>query len=203
MNLSRDELLQLEAATGFRAATLEKVVRMGAVAREIAAHPFLGPRLVLKGGTAIQLALGAPQRLSVDLDYNYIGQLAREAMLAERPEVEADLLRVARAGRYQVSQSADEHAARKFQQQLVPMLSGAARPSREDLVRRSWDVLAPILDLDGPEREYCDRLQRGELKPELLFGDDAALAERFRRHPALQWKAANALAHQSRGQSGE
>ena len=263
MNLSRDELQQLEAATGFRAATLEKVVRLGAVAREIAAHPFLGPRLVLKGGTAIQLALGAPQRLSVDLDYNYIGQLAREAMLAERPEVEADLLRVARAGRYQVSQSADEHAARKFhlgyrshagspdrieldinfqmrlpidepierklwqpakapeviirtvgdeelwagkiaalldrtmardvfdvahlherspglarsarfrrlviawcgslphplhrygqqrldrfgdesiEQQLVPMLSGAARPSREDLVRRSWDVLAP------------------------------------------------------------
>jgi len=47
MNLSREVLTQFEAETGFRAATLEKVLRLGAIAREITAHPFLGSRLVL------------------------------------------------------------------------------------------------------------------------------------------------------------
>ncbi len=114
MNLSGEVLARLETGTGFRAATLEKVLRLGTIAGEITAHPFLGSRLLLKGGTAIQLGLGAPLRLSVDLDYNYVGQLEREAMLRERPEVEDALQRVTRAGGYQVTRSPDEHAGRKL-----------------------------------------------------------------------------------------
>jgi hypothetical protein len=254
----------------------------------------------------------------VDLDYNYVGQLAREAMQAERPELELALKRVASAGRYQVSQSPEEHAGRKLhlgyraasgapdrieldinyqmrqpiqapvernlwqpaggepavvrsvgdwelwagkitalldrtlardlfdvanlperspglegssgfrsvviawcgilvhplhaysrdrldrvddasiEQQLVPMLSGSSRPARAELAQRAWSVLEPILELSSNEREYCDRLQQGELRPELLFPDDEAMAQRFREHPALLWKAQNARAHHAR-----
>lgn len=315
MNLSREVLTQLECETGFRAATLEKVLRLGAIAREITAHPFLGPRLVLKGGTAIQLGLGAPRRLSVDLDYNYIGQLGRAAMLQERPELETALQRVGRAGGYRVTESADEHAGRKFylsyrghtgaadriefdinyqmrqpiedpvtralwqpghaepvtilsvgdeelwagkiaalldrgmprdlfdvaqlpgssphlvgaprfrriviawcgilphplhtygrkrldrvddvsiEQQLAPMLAGLGRPKCEVLAKAAWQILEPILELEKREMEYCECLQRGELKPELLFGDSDPITERLRGHPALKWKALNARAH--------
>jgi hypothetical protein len=41
MNLSRETLTHLEAETGFRASTLEKVLRLGAIAREVAEHPGL------------------------------------------------------------------------------------------------------------------------------------------------------------------
>jgi predicted nucleotidyltransferase component of viral defense system len=57
MNLSAETLSQMQTETGFRSATLEKVIRLGELARQITAHPFLGPRLLLKGGTAIQLGL--------------------------------------------------------------------------------------------------------------------------------------------------
>ena len=318
MNLSSEVLAGMEARSGFRAATLEKVLRLGAVAGEIGVHPFLGPRLVLKGGTAIQLGLGEPLRLSVDLDYNYIGQLDRDAMLRERPEVEAALQRVARSGGYDVAPSGEDHAGRKFhlgyrshagspdrievdvnflmrlpidapverrlwqpaeappiqirgvgdaelwagkivalldrtaprdlfdvaqlpersqalvaspqfrgaviawcgilphplhtygrnrldrvddaaiEQQLVPMIAGPTRPTRESLVLHAWEVLEPLLTLSESEIEYCDRLQRGELRPELVFREDESMAERFRRHPALNWKALNAREHHAR-----
>ena len=32
--------------------------------------------------------MGQPRRLSVDLDFNYVGHLEREIMLADRPQVE-------------------------------------------------------------------------------------------------------------------
>jgi len=47
-------------------------------------------------------------------------------------------------------------------------------------------------DLTRAEREYCDRLQRGELVPELLFPDAPELAARVEVSPPLQWKARNA-----------
>ena len=81
--------------TGYRADILEKVIRLGKFAAEIAKHPFLGQALALKGGTALNLCYGAPKRLSVDLDYNYIAHMEREKMLMDRPEVEKALADVA------------------------------------------------------------------------------------------------------------
>jgi predicted nucleotidyltransferase component of viral defense system len=305
-------LVRLAADSGFRAETLEKVIRLGQLANEIGRHPYLGPRLLLKGGSAIQLGGAMPQRLSVDLDYNYVGQLERAAMLAERPELERVVRRLARSTGYQVTASADAHAGRKFhlgylshagepdrieldinyqmrlplgapvertlwqpiaaepvlvltvsdqelwagkiaalldrtmprdlfdvahlrervpglaesaqfrrvvvawcgmlpqalhvygrerldrvddraiEQRLAPMLASFLRISRRDLVLRAWEVLEPILALSPDEIEYCDRLQLGELRPDLVFGDDENLTAAFRAHPALQWKALNA-----------
>jgi predicted nucleotidyltransferase component of viral defense system len=74
-------------ATGFDAVQLEKVIRLRQVLIEFRKHPFLQKRLVLKGGTAINLFYLELARLSVDIDLNYIGQLDREAMQRERPEI--------------------------------------------------------------------------------------------------------------------
>jgi len=103
------------ADTGFQPAVLEKVIRLGDMARDIARHPLLGNSLLLKGGTVINLCLASPpQRLSVDLDYNYVGQLEREAMVAARPGIEAALIDLAQRGGYRVQQSADTFAGRKM-----------------------------------------------------------------------------------------
>lgn len=71
---------------------MEKVWHLMAILDGISIHPFLKERLVLKGGTALNLFFFFDlPRLSVDIDQNYIGQLNRQQMLLERPEVEKAL----------------------------------------------------------------------------------------------------------------
>jgi hypothetical protein len=70
--------------------------------------------LALKGGTALNLGFGPPSRLSVDLDFNFIGAADREAMLAQRPDVERAMEIIARAQGYKVQRSKEEHAGHKY-----------------------------------------------------------------------------------------
>ncbi|MDE0352945.1 MAG: nucleotidyl transferase AbiEii/AbiGii toxin family protein [bacterium] len=85
---TRRELRALAAATGFVADRIEKTVRLLALADDIAAHPFLGSRLALTGGTALNMFVLPAPRLSFDLDYHYIGAEDRATMKGERPAVE-------------------------------------------------------------------------------------------------------------------
>jgi len=84
------------------------------IAIGLARHPLLGSVLALKGGTAFNLCFGPPQRLSVDLDYNYIGHLDRAAMLEARPVVEQAVVDLARRHGYRVQQLTDAFAGRKY-----------------------------------------------------------------------------------------
>lgn len=92
---------RLADEAGYQAATLEKVARLEDLPRETARHPRLGEHLALKGGTAINFVLlpEAP-RLSVDIDLNYLGEVGREEMLADRPAVEEALERIFEAQGY-------------------------------------------------------------------------------------------------------
>jgi predicted nucleotidyltransferase component of viral defense system len=80
MNPSLERIETLAAGTGFQSQALEKVIRLGELAADIGRHPLLGRVLALKGGTALNLLLGAPARLSVDLDFNYRHDLAAPAV---------------------------------------------------------------------------------------------------------------------------
>lgn len=315
---SRARLTALAGETGFREETLEKVIRLGELAMDVGHHPLLSRVLLLKGGTALNLAFGSPARLSVDLDFNYVGSPDRAGTLKERPEVERAVAVVTEGRGYSAQWSADEHAGRKcylrfesaagtpdrieidlnylfrlpfvepqelelwqpgdtprprtrivsleelcagklcaaldraaprdlydvarlpaiageawrrpllrrlfvaisgvlplplhqygsdrldrvteeaVQSQLHPMLSRSDRPTAATLRRAAWDVLGPLVQLDEAERDFTDRLQIGDLKPELLFPDDPELAERILRHPALLWKAHNARQQKNR-----
>ena len=299
---------------------LEKVVRLGEILADTARHPQLSAVLVLKGGTALNLFfLGPPKRLSVDLDFNYVGQLDRQEAAKARPAVEENLERIARAQGYAVQRSRDAHAGRKLyltfrrtideirdrleidinflhRQRLLPstsrrmwqpgvvpacefpvvsfgelaagklialldrtaprdawdvahlprisggewpsdksraifvgmagtlpnplysyaarglsaipdpdvirllhpMLLAGERPTGDELREAAWEVTLPLVDLTPAEREYCDRLQRGELSPDLLFPDDPDLAARLAASPPLLWKAENARRFASR-----
>ena len=109
------EFLERAAAeTGFQVEALEKVVRLGELAADVARHPLLGPALALKGGTALNLCWGSPSRLSVDLDYNVIDQPERAAMLEARPRIEAAVEELGRRHAYLVQKSPDTFAGRKM-----------------------------------------------------------------------------------------
>ena len=114
MSVSLEFLQRSAAETGFRPAILEKVVRLGELAGDMGRHPFLGTVLALKGGTALNLCFGTPSRLSVDLDFNYIGDASREKMQADRPEVEEAVAQLAQRRGYRIQRSADAFAGRKF-----------------------------------------------------------------------------------------
>jgi len=114
MRVSLEYLQLCSAQTGYGIGPLEKVVRLGEIAGDIARHPFLGRVLALKGGTALNLCLDLPRRLSVDLDFNYIGHLDRGKMLADRPRVEEALVQLAGRKKYRIQKSADAFAGRKI-----------------------------------------------------------------------------------------
>lgn len=319
MALSAARLATMAEETGFRAETLERVIRLGEILTEIGRHPFLSRVLALKGGTDLNLCFGSPSRLSVDLDLNYIGRLERDGMIEDRDEIQAVIQRLASALGYRLQWSRNEHAGRKaflgfvgaagtpgrievdlnflfrlplgqvrrmtmwqpadqprpavkvvspeelasgnlcallsralprdlfdaralpekmpgvwgelrfrrlfvafagvldhplhaygrsrfdrvtdraVREQLHPMLLQHDRPAAAGLREDAWAVIAPLLDLDDAAREYTDRLQAGELHPQLLFPDDADLASQVARHPALLWKAQNAREHAAKG----
>jgi predicted nucleotidyltransferase component of viral defense system len=110
VTIDADQISQAARTTGFDPTTLEKVLRLKELLREFSRHPFLKDRLVLKGGTAINLFLADLPRLSVDIDLNYIGQLDREAMLNERPDLERAIRQVVGGPRYRVQEGTNEHA---------------------------------------------------------------------------------------------
>jgi hypothetical protein len=130
MSVSAERLRDLSAATGFRPAALEKVVRLGEVVADVSRHPLLGRALVLKGGTALNLGFGPPPRLSVDIDLNYVGSEGREAMLAERPEVEGAVERLAAGRGYRIQRSREDHAGRKL---FLHYRSAAGTPDRIEI----------------------------------------------------------------------
>lgn len=78
----------------------EKAYRLARLLQDIGDHPWLAPRVALKGGTCINLFHGALPRLSVDMDLNYIGAIEKDRMQAEKPEVMAALRDVAKAQGY-------------------------------------------------------------------------------------------------------
>ena len=114
MKFDAAQITRLAADTRFPADTLEKVLRLRELLIELHKHPFLRGRLVLKGGTAINLFYLDLARLSVDIDLNYIGQVDRDAMLRERPEIIRAVEQIAMGLGYKLQNGVDDHALREW-----------------------------------------------------------------------------------------
>lgn len=105
---------RLAARDAYDPRTVDKVERLLELLGALRTNAYLRPRLVLHGGTALNLfQLPRPPRLSVDIDLMYVGSAERDVMLAERDEVVSQLLGEARLlGFYPSPPRAprDEHA---------------------------------------------------------------------------------------------
>lgn len=176
--MDRDRISALSAESGFPPGPLEKVIRLGEVAASVARHSLLSRVLALKGGTALNLFGGPPPRLSVDLDFNYIGAPDREAMLSARPDVERAVDAIARELKYEIQRSRDEFAGRKLFLNYVSV-SGSPDRIEIDLNFLQRLPLAPLWtaamwqpgDLSRPEVQLCGL-------PEIAAGKICALLDR-------------------------
>jgi predicted nucleotidyltransferase component of viral defense system len=114
VKISKEKLLQEAEVTGFRPDILEKSIYLLSLLESLRAHPFLKERLVLKGGTALNLFhLNLPQ-LSIDIDLNYIGSSERAVTLSERPEVERGIQAVCQREGFHIRKIPSAHARGRF-----------------------------------------------------------------------------------------
>jgi predicted nucleotidyltransferase component of viral defense system len=114
LRFSRGRILAEAASTGFRPEVFEKVAHLFSLLQGIWKHPFLKNRLVLKGGTALNLFIFNVPRLSVDIDLNYIGAPDKETMLTERPKMDKAIEAVCRREGFMLRHSPTEHAGGKW-----------------------------------------------------------------------------------------
>ncbi len=114
MTIDRRTLLEEAARSGFAAEQLEKVICLLELTDALWGHPFLKGRLVLKGGTALNLFIFDVPRLSIDIDLNYIAAADRATMLAERPRVEQAIQAVCGRLGMRVRRVPRDHAGGKW-----------------------------------------------------------------------------------------
>jgi len=86
--LRRTDFEKIQRKTGFNLDLLEKAYNLTRVLQAIQNHDIMKINLSLKGGTALNFLYLDFTRLSIDIDFNYIGKIAKEDMLETRPVVE-------------------------------------------------------------------------------------------------------------------
>lgn len=89
---TKKEVVMLAQELNVQKQTLERVLRLIDVLKFINTDEYLKEKLALKGGTAINLVFYNCTRLSVDIDFDYIGSIERKQMISDRALIEAKLL---------------------------------------------------------------------------------------------------------------
>jgi predicted nucleotidyltransferase component of viral defense system len=114
LRISEKELKKEAREKGYRPEMLEKVYHLLFLLEEFMALPYLSDRLALKGGTAINLfCANYFPRLSVDLDFNYIGSVDRQVMQEEKSDLEKILMDICRRRQYELHRNPRNHAGGK------------------------------------------------------------------------------------------
>jgi len=111
--LTQAELQGFVAETGFQKNPLEKFLRLLNVLAVLHRNPLLKEFFVLKGGTALNLFHHGLLRLSVDIDLNYIHQIARDQMFLEKPAINSEIEKLFAAD-YAISIEKNEYALTQF-----------------------------------------------------------------------------------------
>lgn len=176
--LTRDQLQRAATNSGFPVDSLEKVWMLVRLLNMMVAHPFMGRRVALKGGTALNLFVFNVPRLSVDIDVNYVGAVDRATMIAERPKLDTALGQVASRLGLVVKRAPSEHAGGKWR---LSYTSALGRPAILE-VDVNYMLRVPLWDpTQRDSRAFVgDRAERVQVLDghELAAGKLAALLAR-------------------------
>ena len=113
--ISAERLEQIAASVSFQPASVERVIRLMDVLDAISNDRALGRLLALKGGTALNLFFLALDRLSVDIDLNYIGAADRESMQRDAKIISQRLPALLQSRGYTLARDpSSEHAGGKW-----------------------------------------------------------------------------------------
>lgn len=101
---NKAEIGRVAQQYGFTRDTFEKVLRMKEILRYLNEEEYLREHLLLKGGTAINLAVFNLLRLSVDIDMDYTPNDTKMEMLEAREKITTLIKDYMKAEGYQLSQ---------------------------------------------------------------------------------------------------
>ncbi len=125
MEVSSQSLARLAGEWKFQPATLERVIRLLDVLDAFGADSLIAPRFALKGGTALNMFFAALDRLSVDIDLNYVGEADMAKMKEDRPGLEDRILRLLESKGYSARREPSGHAGGKWIFRYASVLGGA------------------------------------------------------------------------------
>lgn len=123
--ISKRAIEEIAKERQFESRTIEKVLRLMAVLNEVADTDSIKTKLVLKGGTALNLFLLDLPRLSVDIDLNYIGALNVDEMQTEKVEIEKLLKKICGRLGMNMQPGPKEHAGDKWVVQYQSLIGGS------------------------------------------------------------------------------
>ncbi|WP_369691624.1 nucleotidyl transferase AbiEii/AbiGii toxin family protein [Tepidanaerobacter acetatoxydans] len=109
--VDRKYYLRLSEKTGFHKDVIEKVHRLITILEFINENAFLRDRLVLKGGTALNLTVFNLPRLSVDIDLDFHSYDSRDIVLEERGKVRELLHEYLKRRGYEISKKSKDYFA--------------------------------------------------------------------------------------------
>jgi len=172
---SREWLEKQANSLGYQPSVVEQVFWLTNLLQNVYNHPFLRERLVLKGGTALNLFWLDMPRLSLDLDFNYIGAVEKEEMGKERPQVEGALERIFEALSLR-SQKRPEYAGTTYTLRYRSAFEGEGNLQ----VEVNWLMRVCLLQPQEVEKEFWGRKVKALVlaKEELMAGKMKAFLER-------------------------
>lgn len=104
MIYSKKNISKFGNETGYINNNIEKVIRLIDVLNYLFSRSTFKDKLILKGGTAINLIHTNLKRLSVDIDLDYCGSLDKETVLKDRERLEKELDKYMVEEEYEISQ---------------------------------------------------------------------------------------------------
>jgi predicted nucleotidyltransferase component of viral defense system len=169
MKFTPTQIRELATNSRFPAENLEKVLRLRELLIEFHKHTALKGKLVLKGGTALNLFYFNLARLSVDIDLNHIGHIDRESALKDRPEIVTAVQQVSTGLGYQLQNGVDDYALREW---YLTFKNHANRPDRIQVeINFLMRVCAlPPQEMNAAPLGDADPCQYLVLRLEELFG---------------------------------
>ena len=94
MRLSKEELISISEERDLPTNPVERMIRLFDILETFAGDDFMGSRMALVGGTALNAFHAALPRLSVDIDIHYLGKGEHVCIGEERPVFEDQALRI-------------------------------------------------------------------------------------------------------------
>lgn len=108
LDITRSHIYGTAQKQGFQRDTLEKVVRLYYVLKDMTEKPLFRDNLALKGGTAINLAYFNLPRLSVDIDMDFTKSGKMSDLLSTRKEIKDNLFDLLLTQGYTINKSGKE-----------------------------------------------------------------------------------------------
>lgn len=107
-------LQKLQRDTGFNPVFLEKAYHVARVLAAVQENEILAKMLALKGGTALNFVYLDLPRLSIDLDFNFVGAVEKERMLEARSHLSEEIARLAESLGYELDPKPGSYIMERF-----------------------------------------------------------------------------------------